>query len=147
LSGTGSTSIPDVPVRDVWERLRADAGAVLIDVRTEAELAYVGHPDLSPIGKRLVTSEWQTYPDQRVDAGFVEKLSRRLGQLGADHSSNLYFICRSGARSLSAARAMHAAGYTKSHNVADGFEGPLDVKRHRGVVAGWKAAGLPWAQG
>ncbi|MGI9402905.1 MAG: rhodanese-like domain-containing protein, partial [Hyphomicrobium sp.] len=29
----------------------------------------------------------------------------------------------------------------------DGFEGPLDASRHRGQVAGWKAAGLPWVQG
>ena len=147
MGGTQSSSIPNVPVRDAWEGLRSDAGSVLIDVRTEAELTYVGHPDLSSIGKRLVTIEWQTYPEQRVDPGFVEKLGSVLRQLGAQHNSNLYFICRSGARSSSAARAMSAAGYMKCHNVADGFEGPLDAGRHRGAVAGWKAEGLPWAQG
>jgi hypothetical protein len=31
--------------------------------------------------------------------------------------------------------------------VAEGFEGPPDANRHRGKVAGWKAAGLPWVQG
>jgi hypothetical protein len=42
---------------------------------------------------------------------------------------------------------MAAAGYTRCRNVADGFEGPLDAERHRGKLGGWKAKGLPWAQG
>jgi hypothetical protein len=46
-----------------------------------------------------------------------------------------------------AAEAMTNAGYRRCRNVADGFEGPLDANRHRGRVAGWKAAGLAWVQG
>jgi hypothetical protein len=46
-----------------------------------------------------------------------------------------------------AAEAMAALGYQHCHNVADGFEGPLDGDRHRGRVGGWKAAGLAWTQG
>jgi len=42
---------------------------------------------------------------------------------------------------------MAEAGYRACHNVAGGFEGPLDDERHRGAVGGWKAAGLPWRQG
>ena len=42
---------------------------------------------------------------------------------------------------------MAAAGFTRCRNVADGFEGPLDPNRHRGQLGGWKAKGLPWAQG
>jgi hypothetical protein len=42
---------------------------------------------------------------------------------------------------------MAAAGYRACHNVAGGFEGPLDDDRHRGSADGWKAAGLPWLQG
>jgi len=62
-------------------------------------------------------------------------------------SDDLFFICRSGSRSLAAAKAMAAAGYRACHNVAGGFEGPLDDERHRGYAEGWKAAGLPWLQG
>ncbi|MBS0242596.1 MAG: rhodanese-like domain-containing protein, partial [Proteobacteria bacterium] len=61
--------------------------------------------------------------------------------------SELYFICRSGARSQRAAEAMLKAGYQRCFNVADGFEGPLDGERHRGRSGGWKARGLPWEQG
>jgi len=120
---------------------------VLIDVRTIAEWAYVGLPDLSVIGKRPVLVEWQGFPDDRLNSAFVERLVEALNPIGADRESELFFICRSGQRSLKAAQAMAAAGYTRCRNVADGFEGPLDANRHRGQLVGWKAKGLPWAQG
>ena len=120
---------------------------MLIDVRTIAEWAYVGLPDLSAIGKRPVLVEWQGFPDDRQNTAFVERVIEALTPIGADRESELLFICRSGQRSLKAAQAMAAAGYTRCRNVVDGFEGPLDANRHRGQLVGWKAKGLPWAQG
>jgi rhodanese-related sulfurtransferase len=134
-------------VNDVWERLKADPKAVLIDVRTRAEWTYVGLPELSAIGKRPLLVEWQTFPDNRVDAQFADRLGKMLAEAGATKDAELFFICRSGGRSKSAAQAMAAEGYKRCRNVADGFEGPLDPTRHRGRAGGWKAAGLPWAQG
>ncbi len=139
--------IEDVPVEEVWARLEKDAGSVLIDVRTRAEWAFVGLPDLQKIGKRVFTVEWQTSPESRIDAAFPERLIEVLDAAGANKDSELFFICRSGGRSRMAAEAMASAGYRRSRNVADGFEGPLDADRHRGQVAGWKAAGLAWVQG
>ena len=139
--------IVDVDVREVWKRLTEDPSALLIDVRTSAEWAYVGLPEVSSIGKRPILIEWQTFPDNRVDPAFVDTLSEKLAAAGADKQAELFFICRSGARSKMAAQAMAAAGFVACRNVADGFEGPLDASRHRGQAAGWKAAGLPWAQG
>ncbi len=138
--------IKDVPVEEVWARLAEDAGAVLIDVRTRAELTFVGLPDLGSIGKRVLTVEWQTYPEG-TDAGFTDRMTKALDAASASKDSELFFICRSGARSRMAAEAMAHAGYRRCMNVADGFEGPLDADRHRGQVAGWKAAGLAWVQG
>ncbi|MDP7547971.1 MAG: rhodanese-like domain-containing protein, partial [Alphaproteobacteria bacterium] len=37
----------DVDVGETWRRLSEDPNAVLIDVRTGAELNFVGLPDLS----------------------------------------------------------------------------------------------------
>lgn len=139
--------IEDVPVEEVWAHLAADANAVLIDVRTRAEWAFVGLPDLTSIGKRVLTVEWQTSPENQVDEAFPERLAKVLDAAGASQDSELFFICRSGARSRMAAEAMASAGYRRCRNVADGFEGPLDANRHRGRVAGWKAAGLAWVQG
>lgn len=132
---------------ETWARLKSDADAVLIDVRTRAEWTFVGLPDLSTLSKRVTTVEWQAFPDNRVDPDFVEKLSGLLDGAGVAKDAELFFICRSGARSRAAAAAMAGAGYTRCRNVADGFEGPLDATQKRGQVAGWKAAGLPWRQG
>ena len=139
--------IEDVPVEEVWAQLEKDAGSVLIDVRTRAEWAFVGLPDLTEIGKRVLTVEWQTSPESKIDAGFSERMTQALDAAGANKDNELFFICRSGARSRMAAEAMASVGYRRCRNVADGFEGPLDANRHRGRVAGWKAAGLAWVQG
>ena len=56
------------------------------------------------------------------------------------------FLCRSGARSMSAAIAATTAGYQTCYNIAGGFEGPPDGEGHRGSIDGWKARGLPWEQ-
>lgn len=142
-----SVNIEDVPAEETWDRLKNDAEAVLIDVRTRAEWTFVGLPDLSALNKRVLTIEWQTFPDSQVDPGFAEKLWSQLDAAGVSKNAELFFLCRSGARSRAAAIAMADAGYSRSRNVEDGFEGPLDATQQRGHVAGWKAAGLPWRQG
>ncbi|HET7398688.1 MAG TPA: rhodanese-like domain-containing protein [Intrasporangium sp.] len=125
-----------------WEALRGDPRAVLVDVRTRAEWAYVGLPDLRPLDKDLVTIEWQTFPEGRVNADFA----RQLEEAGVGRDQPVYFLCRSGVRSVAAAQLATQAGWTRSHNVLDGFEGPHDAEQHR-TVSGWKVAGLPWVQG
>jgi rhodanese-related sulfurtransferase len=139
-------SVDEVDVEKAWEGLTSTPRSQLVDVRTRAEWTYVGIPDLGPVGKRAVLVEWQTFPDQAVDPRFAERLAGELKALGVKMDDDLFFICRSGSRSLAAAKAMAAAGYRACHNVAGGFEGPLDDGRHRGSVGGWKAAGLPWQQ-
>jgi rhodanese-related sulfurtransferase len=78
----------------------------------------------------------------QVNGAFVEHLQ----QAGLTPENHIYFLCRSGARSMAAAQAAQAAGYAHVYNIADGFEGPPDGDGHRGTVAGWKADQLPWRQ-
>lgn len=139
--------INSISVEETWARLKQNADSVLIDVRTIAEWAWVGLPELSSIGKKPVLVEWQSFPGDQLNTGFVDRVAEALIPIGVNKDSELFFLCRSGNRSLKAARAMAAAGYTRCVNVADGFEGPLDSERHRGRLSGWKARGLPWAQG
>jgi rhodanese-related sulfurtransferase len=147
LSGQdGEKVVDDVDVETTWEALVSRPKSQLIDVRTRAEWTYVGLPDLGSIGKRPILVEWQTFPDQAIDFRFAERLVGELKALGVEKGDDLYFICRSGGRSLAAAEAMAELGYQACHNVAGGFEGPLDDGRHRGSVLGWKAVGLPWLQ-
>jgi rhodanese-related sulfurtransferase len=132
----------DVTPAEAWEGLSSDPGAVLVDVRTAPEWSYVGLPDLRPLGKDVVRIEWQTYPTGAVNADFVAELEAA----GVDRAATVYFLCRSGVRSVAAAEAATAAGWTSSLNVLEGFEGPHDAEHHR-TVSGWKVAGLPWVQG
>jgi rhodanese-related sulfurtransferase len=131
---------------DAYRLLADDAHAMLIDVRTQAEWAYVGKPDLSGLGRSAFFLEWQSFPSMQVDEGFSGRLSAMLADHEVKRAAPLLFICRSGVRSRAAAVAMTSAGWGPCFNVSDGFEGPLDAGRHRGVVGGWKAVGLPWAQ-
>jgi rhodanese-related sulfurtransferase len=134
--------VPDVTPAATWEALAQDPAAALIDVRTDAEWNFVGVPDLAEAGKQVVLIPWQVYPSMQVNGAFAEHLRKA----GLNPESKLYFICRSGVRSLAAGQAAQAAGFPLAYNVAGGFEGPVDAEGHRGQVAGWKADGLPWLQ-
>jgi rhodanese-related sulfurtransferase len=135
----------DVTVGACWEAVSGNGDAFLIDVRTAAEWTYVGFPRL-PSSERQLFQEWQVYPSMAVDPQFAEKVAARIAELGGSTSSELYFLCRSGVRSMGSAAALSAAGFQHCYNVLDGFEGPPDAEGHRGRIAGWKAAELPWAQ-
>ncbi len=124
-----------------------DKSAQLLDVRTNAEWGFVGLPELSAIGKRVLLSEWQSFPQMAINSAFAGDVDEAVGQAGADRSAPIYCLCRSGARSRSAAIALTARGYQSVYNISGGFEGDPDAEGHRGQVNGWKADGLPWRQG
>jgi rhodanese-related sulfurtransferase len=134
--------VPDVTPAEAWTALKTDPAAVLVDVRTDAEWNFVGVPELAAIGKQAVLIPWQVFPTMQVNGHFTEHLRKA----GITAESKVYYLCRSGARSLAAGQAAQGAGFPHAFNVADGFEGPVDAEGHRGGVAGWKAEGLPWRQ-
>ena len=132
----------DVAPQTAWKILNEHKDAILIDVRTRPEWNYVGLPDLEALARKPVLLEWQTFPSMQLNPEFVTALSSAC----TDKDAPLLFLCRSGARSAAAAKAMTAAGYSSCLNVSDGFEGPLNAEAKRGSAGGWKAAGLPWRQ-
>ncbi|MFL5288583.1 MAG: rhodanese-like domain-containing protein [Rhodopila sp.] len=134
--------VENVAPKQTWDAVAGNPEAHLVDVRTDAEWAFVGVPDLNPVGKQTLLIPWQVYPTMQRNGAFVDHL--RQAGLTPDH--HIYFICRSGVRSMAAAEAAEAAGFPNVYNVADGFEGPPDHQGHRGATAGWKADGLPWRQ-
>jgi rhodanese-related sulfurtransferase len=136
----------DLLAVDAYRLLESEATSVLIDVRTEAEWAYVGTPDLRSLGKTPFFLQWQAYPSMEVDSDFAARLEALFKAAAVERGASLVFLCRSGARSRQAAIAMTNAGWSPSFNISDGFEGPLDGSRRRGGVSGWKAGDLPWSQ-
>lgn len=136
----------DVDVSAAFKVLSDQDNSALVDVRTRAEWSFVGVPDLRPIGKESVFVEWQSFPPAPPVKDFVGELAAIFSQKKLDQKASIYFLCRSGARSQSAAIAMTQAGFAHCYNVLGGFEGPIDEDGHRGTMSGWKAAGLPWIQ-
>ena len=133
----------DVSPEEAWNRLKENPEAVLLDVRTRAEWNFVGVPELSSLGKQPALVEWQRFPDGIVDADFVAKAAAA----GIAPETEVLILCRSGGRSVAAAKALTAAGYGQAFNVLEGFEGDRDGKGHRNSIGGWRHAGLPWVQG
>ena len=60
----------------------------------------------APSANGLSSSSGQTFADRAVDPRFVERLAGELKALGVQLDDDLFFICRSGSRSLAAAKAM-----------------------------------------
>jgi len=121
---------------EAFEVLQLAPNAKLVDVRTRAELDWVGRIPGS------VEIEWNRYPGGVPNEHFLTHLQRQV-----DPESLVLFICRSGARSDAAARAASAAAYNDCYNVLEGFEGDKDANQQRNKVGGWRHAGLPWYQG
>lgn len=136
----------DVDASETWERLANEPNSFLIDVRTIAEWTYVGMPDLSSVSKSVILIEWQQYPHMGVNPDFAHSVASAITENGGDQSTEVYFICRSGVRSMAAAAALTSIGFENCFNVVGGFEGPPDNEQQRGNIDGWKAKELPWSQ-
>ncbi len=115
--------------------LQQKPGAKLVDVRSRAELDFVGRVP------GAVEIEWKSYPGMQPNPQFVEQLTQKVPL-----DATVMFLCRSGGRSHETALAAEQAGYRDAYNVLQGFEGDRDDKGHRNTVGGWRAQGLPWAQ-
>jgi rhodanese-related sulfurtransferase len=130
----------DLTPSEAFDLVRDNPDAVLVDVRTTAEWAQVGIPDLSEIGKEVALIEWQQYPTGSINPEFAAEL-RDVVPEGAP----VLMICRSGVRSIAAAEAATKGGIGPAYNVLEGFEGTAD-RFGRRDESGWRAAGLPWRQ-
>ncbi|MDE1982614.1 MAG: rhodanese-like domain-containing protein [Betaproteobacteria bacterium] len=115
--------------------LQAEPEAVFVDVRSEMEHMFVGHPH----GSVLVP--WIDGPDWDINPNFVAHVKKL-----ASSERPVVLICRSGKRSVDAGQVLEKAGLSKIYNVLHGFEGDLDEHHHRNAINGWRHDGLPWGQ-
>ncbi|MDI9334128.1 MAG: rhodanese-like domain-containing protein [Cytophagales bacterium] len=132
-----SSHIQHLTPKATWDFLQATPDAVLIDVRMEIESMYVGSPP------RAINIPWYEYPDFEANAdAFAAAVRSEVSSL----DQPVLLICRSGARSVDAGKALLDKGFTRVINVLHGFEGDLDEREHRSTVNGWRFDGLPWGQ-
>jgi rhodanese-related sulfurtransferase len=122
----------DVTPETAYEWMQSGA-AVLVDVRTEAELAWVGFvPGAVPV-------PWKQWPGMAMNPDFDESVR------AAAQGKKVVLLCRSGVRSIAAAQRATALGL-EAYNILEGFEGDPNSDGHRGVTGGWRQRGLPWRQ-
>ncbi len=109
--------------------------AVLIDVRTDAEREWVGFVP------GAVAAAWKQWPGMVMNANFDAAL-----QAAVPAGSKAVLLCRSGVRSIAAAKRATELGI-EAYNILEGFEGDPNTDAQRGFKGGWRLRGLPWRQG
>ena len=123
----------DVSPQLAWAWVQAGE-AVLVDVRSDAERAWVG---FVPGAQALA---WKQWPGMAMNPAFDAGI-QALGQDG----KKLVLLCRSGVRSVAAAQRATELGL-QAYNILEGFEGDPDLSAQRGKLGGWRFHGLPWQQ-
>ena len=126
----------------------ANAGAYILDVRTEAEWRYVGHPGLNKLDEGVFLDGKVnniSYKIWRkgtfiVNPSFISDVAELFEDL---EDVAIITMCRSGKRSVDAAEALEGAGFTNVYNMLTGFEGGKDTAGYR-TKKGWKIDGLPY---
>jgi rhodanese-related sulfurtransferase len=123
----------DIPPALAWQWVQA-GNAVLVDVRTDAERAWVGQVP----GAKVVA--WKQWPQMLMNPDFDTQL-----QAVVPSGSKVLLLCRSGVRSVAAAQRATELGL-QAYSILEGFEGDLDATGQRGKLNGWRYRGLPWQQ-
>jgi len=130
--------------QQAWQLIQDDPRAMLIDVRSNMEFLFIGHP------KGAINIPWIDEPDWKINPHFaIEVRKVILGGIACHDDAGcapIVLICRSGKRSLDAGEVLLNEGFSNVYNVVDGFEGELDEDHHRRTLGGWRFHGLPWEQ-
>jgi rhodanese-related sulfurtransferase len=119
---------------EAFDVLQHNPNAVLVDVRSQAELDLVGYV---PVAQHI---EWAFYPGMVANENFAAQLAQTV-----DKDLTVIFMCRTGGRSHNAAVVAQQLGFTQAYNMLEGFEGEANEQIQRTLINGWKHAGLPWS--
>jgi rhodanese-related sulfurtransferase len=125
-----------------YDILANDSKALLIDIRSNMEYLFVGHP------KGAIHVPWIDEPDWIIDPNFSTIVRQLLlGGVSEDEvGPAVILICRSGKRSTDAGQLLLQKGLKYICHVTQGFEGELDANHHRSSSGGWRHHDLPWEQ-
>jgi sulfur dioxygenase len=123
----------DVTPEQAWAWMQSGQ-AVMVDVRSDAEREWVGFvPD-------AVAVAWKQWPGMAMNPDFDQAVKSAVPA-----GKKLVLLCRSGVRSIAAAKRATELGL-EAYNILEGFEGNPDASAHRGNLGGWRKRGLPWRQ-
>jgi len=103
-------SMPDITSKEWQEKTATDTNAVILDVRTDEEVA----DGVIPGAKQINIQD---------PAKFMEEVQK------LDASKNYYVYCRSGGRSAQACAVLHSLGIQNTYNLLGGitdWDGTID---------------------
>ena len=109
-------NVININALDAFDYLSKEVNSYLIDTRSDLEWKTTGIPDLSSINKETNLINWGPVLDQ----SFFEQYKKFL-LIKFNRKDNLFFICRSGSRSLMAAQFALEFGFKNSYNIYEGF--------------------------
>lgn len=143
------------PVEALELKSASPDNVMFIDVRTRAELKYIGMPSnidahipIRFLDTSYTWSEKKNTYKTLSNEQFAAEVEVLMKIKNLDKSSPIILICQSGSRVPIAAKALHEAGFEKVYTQHEGFEG-LKSKNSGDMGArninGWKKAGLPWS--
>ena len=112
--------------------------AVLVDIRSDAERAWVGFVP------GAVDLAWKQWPGMVANPAYDDGIVAAV-QNGENKGKKVVLLCRSGVRSIPAAKRATELGL-EAYNILEGFEGDPNSNEHRNSLAGWRYRGLPWRQ-
>ena len=123
----------DVTPQQAWQWVQ-EGKAVLVDVRSSAEMEWVGRvPGAAAV-------PWKQWPGMAMNPDFDAELRAAVPE-----GKKVVLLCRSGVRSVAAAQRAAGLGI-EAYNILEGFEGDVDANGQRGQLGGWRKRGLPWHQ-
>ncbi|MCW5652883.1 MAG: MBL fold metallo-hydrolase [Hydrogenophaga sp.] len=122
----------DVSAALAWQWVQSGE-AVMVDVRTDAEREWVGFVP------GAVGVAWKQWPGMAMNPDFDRQIQ------AAAQGRKLVLLCRSGVRSIAAAKRATELGL-EAYNILEGFEGDPDANAQRGRKGGWRYRGMPWRQ-
>jgi len=133
-----------ISTQKAWDLIQKEPNVVFIDVRSDMEYLFIGHP------AGAVNISWITEPDWEINPDFVREVRKLIlgGVIDSPehHSVPVLLICRSGNRSDEAGKLLIENGFKHVYNIVHGFEGELDDNHHRSTIGGWRHDNLPWEQ-
>ena len=122
-----------IPSEKVKNFLETNPNSVVLDVRTQEEWNGVGKPDAESLNSKTFFISLLLGPDRKKNENFTKDfLQKKISK-----KDNILVICRSGVRSMAAAKLLQQEGYKNLVNISDGFEG------NPATGDGWKKSNLP----
>ncbi len=132
-----------VTAKEAYAMLKKDPSILFLDVRTRAEIAFLGMPTMVDANiPYMLTGDFDTWDKKKQtfklpnNSNFLPYLEDYMKEHGYTKDSKIILMCRSGSRSGKAVTLLSKIGFTNAYTMIDGYEGSE-------MGPGWKKGGFP----